>query len=304
MKRAYIREDVDFYSDSTRCSAWLYLPEDLQPSPVIVMAHGLGALRDMRLDVYAEHFAKAGFACFLFDYRYFGASDGQMRQLISVKHQLTDWHQAIEWIKQEPRIDATQLYLFGTSFSGGHVIQLAAERQDISATIAQCAYTDTWATTFAVPFFSLLKMMPYLVADLFSMLRGYHPVMLKLAGNKGEVALMEVDDHDDSSQRMIGEANFINQTPARTLLEFLKYSPGKLSRAISTPIYFAVCKKDTIAPAKATLKWANQALKATIKEYPCEHFEIYLEPIFDEAIEDYIKFYQSISQRNEERSIQ
>lgn len=297
MTHRFIREDIDFYSDGTRCSGWLYLPATRYPAPVIVMAHGLGALRDMRLDVYAQRFAQAGLACFLFDYRNFGASEGQRRQLINVQHQLTDWRQAIEWVKREPRVDATQLYLFGTSFSGGHVIQLAAERQDIIATIAQCPYTDTWATTRAVPFFSLLKMMPYLVADIVSMVRGYRPVMLKLAGNKGEGALMTVSDHGDSASRMIGEANFINQVPARTLLEFLKYSPGKLAREVTTPIYFALCKKDTIAPASASLKWAQQAANATIKEYDCAHFEIYLEPMFEAAIQDYIEFYHSICQQ-------
>lgn len=258
------------------------------------MAHGLGALRDMRLDVYAQRFAQAGLACFLFDYRHFGASDGQMRQLVNVQHQLADWRHAIEWVKADARIDTTRLFLFGTSFSGGHVIQLAAERQDITATIAQCPYTDTWATTRAVPFFSLLKMMPYLVADILSMLRGYRPVMLKLAGNKGDRALMQVEDHDDSASRMIGEAHFINQVPARTLLEFLRYSPGKLARNVATPIYFALCKKDTIAPAQATLKWAQQAPHATIKEYDCTHFDIYLEPMFEVAIQDYIEFYHTI----------
>lgn len=297
MAHRYIREDIDFYSDGTRCSGWLYLPATRYPAPVIVMAHGLGALRDMRLDVYAQRFAQAGLACFLFDYRNFGTSEGQKRQLINVQHQLVDWRHAIEWVKKESRVDTTRLFLFGTSFSGGHVIQLAAERQDITATIAQCPYTDTWATTRAVPLFSLLKMMPYLVADIISMIRGYRPVMLKLAGNKAEVALMTVADYDDSASRMIGEAHFINQVPARTLLEFLKYSPGKLARDVTTPIYFALCKKDTIAPASATIKWAQQAPHATIKEYDCAHFEIYLEPMFEAVIQDYIEFYHSICQQ-------
>lgn len=42
MNYQFTREDVDFYSKGTRCSAWLYLPESDTPCPIIVMAHGLG----------------------------------------------------------------------------------------------------------------------------------------------------------------------------------------------------------------------------------------------------------------------
>lgn len=294
MRYSFVREDIDFYSEGTRCSGWLYLPQTGVPGPIIVMAHGLGALRDMRLNVYAERFASAGYACFLFDYRNFGASDGEHRQLISVIDQLADWQHAIEFIKRESRINPDQLFLFGTSFSGGHVIELSAIRRDIKATIAQCPYTDTWATTRAVPLGTLVKMFPMVVADYVSMLTGYHPQHLKLVAPKGELALMVMEADNQSIEQFIGEANFINQVPARTLVEFLKYSPGKYARMIQQPIYFAICEKDTIAPAEATLKWARQANQATIKVYNCEHFEIYLEPMFDKVIADYIDFYNQV----------
>ena len=46
MKYNFNREDIDFYSEGTRCSAWLYLPEAEKKCPVIVMAHGLGGTRE------------------------------------------------------------------------------------------------------------------------------------------------------------------------------------------------------------------------------------------------------------------
>lgn len=101
MSNKFIREDVDFYSDGTRCSAWLYLPAVDKKCPVIVMAHGLGSVREMRLDAYAERFAAVGYACFLFDYRHFGASDGNRRQWINVKKQLEDWNCAVDFVKKK-----------------------------------------------------------------------------------------------------------------------------------------------------------------------------------------------------------
>ena len=68
MEYAYKREDLDFYSKGTRCAAWFYMPETENKPPVIVMAHGLGGTRELRLYEYAERFAAAGYAVYLFDY--------------------------------------------------------------------------------------------------------------------------------------------------------------------------------------------------------------------------------------------
>ncbi|BCI92043.1 hypothetical protein NIIDMKKI_72490 [Mycobacterium kansasii] len=53
------------------------LPSHRQrPVSLLVMAHGLGAVRTMRLDAYAQRFCAAGYACLVFDYRNFGDSEG------------------------------------------------------------------------------------------------------------------------------------------------------------------------------------------------------------------------------------
>ncbi len=288
----FYREDIDFDSNGTRCSAWLYLPSCNEKCPVIVMAHGLGGTREMRLSEYAERFASAGFACFLFDYRNFGASDGDKRQLINVRMQLEDWHNAIEYVKKDDRVNGANLLLFGTSFSGGHVIWLSAHRKDIKATIAQCPYTDTMATIKAVSPLYILKKSPFVIADLLSCVTGYHPVMLKLSSYQGENAFMEADE--EITRRFIGDLQYINEAPARTLLEFVKYSPGKYFSRIDNPIYVAACSKDTLCPAEKTIQLAKQASHLTYKEYDCGHFEIYLNPYFEVAISDYIHFYQQV----------
>ena len=46
------------------------------------MAHGFSGVREQRLDAYAERFAQAGLAVLVFDYRHFGASGGEPRQLL------------------------------------------------------------------------------------------------------------------------------------------------------------------------------------------------------------------------------
>ncbi|MBE7161947.1 MAG: alpha/beta hydrolase, partial [Williamsia herbipolensis] len=84
-------------SHGTRCAGWLYRAEaaDGERRPIVVLGHGLGAVKEMRLDAYAERFADAGYHALAFDYRHFGASGGEPRQLLDVDRQREDWHAAI-----------------------------------------------------------------------------------------------------------------------------------------------------------------------------------------------------------------
>jgi fermentation-respiration switch protein FrsA (DUF1100 family) len=72
--------ELFFDSGGLRCAADLYWPADPnRPVPCVVMGHGFSGTRDMGLAPYAERFARAGMAVLVFDYRHFGASDGQPR---------------------------------------------------------------------------------------------------------------------------------------------------------------------------------------------------------------------------------
>jgi uncharacterized protein len=92
------RTDAEFGSQGTTCRAWHYTPDKNGGGtlrPCVVMAHGFGATRDASLEPYAERFAAAGMHVLLFDYRHFGASDGEPRQLLSVHRQLQDYAAAV-----------------------------------------------------------------------------------------------------------------------------------------------------------------------------------------------------------------
>ncbi len=291
MEFTYTREDLDFYSKGTRCAAWFYLPDTDQKPPIIVMAHGLGGTRKLRLYEYAERFAGAGYACFLFDYRNYGDSDGNKRQIVNVRMQLEDWKNAIECIKKDSRVDAEKLLIFGTSFSGGHAVWLSAHRDDVKAAVVQCPYTNTLATIRAVGLPYILRKAPFVIADVLTCVTGYHPVMLKLSTfpGTGENAFMEADR--ETTERFVDGADYINEAPARTLLEFVKYSLGKFFKDVKNPIYVAAYTKDTLAPADKTIRLAKRAKNVTCKQYDCGHFNIYLHPFFEEVIDEYVRFY-------------
>jgi hypothetical protein len=60
-------------------------PQPPAPVPLVLMAHGFGATRDMHLEQYAQRFNAAGMATLIFDYRGFGASDGEPRNCVNAQ---------------------------------------------------------------------------------------------------------------------------------------------------------------------------------------------------------------------------
>lgn len=131
------RQDVEFTSHGATLRGWLYPAADESPCPGVVMAHGLTAVREMHLDRYAEAFAAAGFTTLVYDHFGFGASDGEPRQWPAPSVQLEGYRDAVAWLAAQPSVDADRIGIWGSSFSGGEVIILAAEDLPIACAVAQ-----------------------------------------------------------------------------------------------------------------------------------------------------------------------
>src|SRR5207244_4307829 len=108
--------------------------------PCVVLAHGWTGIREARLDAYAERFAVAGMAALVFDYRHFGASEGEPRQLLDIRRQLEDWAAAIAYARTLEGVDPERIALWGSSFSGGHVVETAACDRRIGAGVGQVPF--------------------------------------------------------------------------------------------------------------------------------------------------------------------
>src|SRR5687768_15112277 len=119
MEAVVAREEVRFRSGDDECGAWLFRPDGDEQGPCIVLAHGFGGTREARLDAYAERFCAAGYVALVFDYRHFGASAGEPRQLISIRGQRADWRAAVAYARELEDVDANRVVAWGTSFSGG-----------------------------------------------------------------------------------------------------------------------------------------------------------------------------------------
>jgi hypothetical protein len=284
------RIDVWFPSGSEDCSAWFYRPAGPGPFPVVVMAHGLGAIREMGLAPYAERFVSAGYACLVFDYRHFGASTGEPRQLLSVARQREDWKAAIAYARTRPETDPDRVALWGSSFGGGHVIATAAE-VPVAAAIAQCPFTSGVASTLAVPLLTSARVVARAVRDLVAAARHREPVMVPLAGDPGTTALMTAEDVVPGYLALLPDGvPFRNEVAARVAFEVLRSRPGAKAAEVSCPLHVTVCEEDSVAPARATSRLLSKAPRVEMRHRPVGHFDIYTGEEFEAVVADQLAF--------------
>src|SRR5689334_6715708 len=109
------REDVEFDADGTTLRGWFFHSKEANvPRPVVVMAHGMSAVKEMHLENFAEVFASAGLHVLVYDHRNFGASDGQPRQEIDPVRQVRDFRHAITYATGRQDVDSTRVGIWGT----------------------------------------------------------------------------------------------------------------------------------------------------------------------------------------------
>lgn len=286
------RSDVTFPSGDGSCAAWLYVPDDAPaPGPIIVMAHGLGGVRQMRLDAFAERFSAAGYRCLVFDYRHFGASAGEPRQLLSVRRQLEDWNSAITHARGLDGVDPDRVVIWGTSFGGDHVVRTAARDPRLAAVIAQCPFTDGLASTLALPPATTVKIGLLAVRDLLAAWRSKEPVMVPAYGDPGSTALMTAPDCVAGIEAIVPAGDDIrSDITARFGLDILRYFPGRHARKIQSPAHFAVCENDTLAPPGPTLRHVRKAPKGEVRMQPGGHFDIYVGDAFEHNVAEQLAF--------------
>ena len=152
-------------SEGTRLAAEIFSPADSdgEELPCILMAHGWGGtVRGLRRD--AVVFARAGYLAVTFDYRGWGNSDPRVilaqpapdgkpgkfdaeviaiREVVDPVEQARDWLNALHWLHAEPMCDTQRIGVWGSSYSGGHVLYAAAHDDRVKAVFSQVGGMDS-----------------------------------------------------------------------------------------------------------------------------------------------------------------
>ncbi len=285
------RLDMSFSSGKDLCEAWLYLPDTQAPHPCVVIAHGIGAIRQVRLSAYAEKFTKAGYAVLTFDYRHWGASSGSPRYLCSIARQHDDIEAAIDYAAARPEVDRKRIFLFGTSFGGGHALVIGARRPDLAGVMSQCTVTDCLAVALRTPPKQVLGWVGAGIVDQLRGIFGASPKYIKLAGEPGQVAVMTKLGAEERYLAMIdGPSAWSNQVAARLMLWLPFYRPIRYAHAIQSPLLMVVCDRDEICPSKFATKAAGLASRGQAVHFDSSHFEIYFGSLFESATEAMLGF--------------
>jgi pimeloyl-ACP methyl ester carboxylesterase len=288
------RKKVAFKSGGVFCRGVLCSPEtDAGRVACIVMGHGFGGTMDAGLFPFAERYVAAGFCVLAFDYRHFGVSDGEPRQLLSVRRQLEDWAAAIAYARTVPGVDPDRVGLFGTSFSGGHVVAAAAADSRVAAVVAQCPMMDGLAALGNLVRYAGMQTLARIswhgLRDALGAVLGRAPHRVPIVGKPGSLAAMTSADAEPG-YLAIAPPGWRNEVCARIGLTVSFYRPGRLAGSVRCPMLIQICEKDSVAPVAAAESVAKAA-NAEVKRYPVGHFDVYLGEPFEQSVSDQVEFF-------------
>ncbi|WP_342363037.1 alpha/beta hydrolase [Terrarubrum flagellatum] len=279
-----MRSDISFSSDGATLRGWLFRPEQTGKRPAIVMAHGFSATKEMGLEPFAESFCAAGFVVIVYDHRNLGASDGAPRGEIDPWAQIRGYRDAITFAQALDCVDSARIGVWGSSYSGGHVIVVAAIDRRVGCVVANAPIISGSL--------SLAELMPKEIgptvraqcdADRLARFRGEKPTMIPVVATApGGLCALPTSDSADFFLDLARRApNWRNEVTLRSAEMIAEYEPGDyIHRVAPTPLMITVATRDALLPTKLTLEAFDRASSPKkLLKFECGHFDAYREPL-------------------------
>lgn len=285
-----MRQDVTFMSQGLRCSAWLYVPDDPaedRKAPAIVMAHGFSCVKEQCLDRFAERFAGAGFAALLFDYRFFGQSEGEPRGQLFPLEQIEDYRNAITWLSDHPQVDPERIGAWGTSFSGGLVFHLSVFDRRIKAAVVQVPSVLNYENRWAADPGTEDPLAEFLLQDRLARYRTGAVNTLNVVAPEGEPCVLSGQESYEAYMALSDNApTWLNKVTVESLEKIREYDPTRYIHLIApTPLLIIGAEHDSLIPGTLVAEAYERAREPKeLLMLPCRHFDVYGgEPWFAEA---------------------
>jgi pimeloyl-ACP methyl ester carboxylesterase len=283
-------ERTTFTSGDDRCAAWVTLPAAPAPHPVVVLVHGGGATHAMKLEAYEAAFSAAGFAVVAFDYRGFGESGGEPRQLLSPRRHLEDVDAALAFVATRPELDGTRVALWGTSFGASHVVVAAARHPELAAAVVQCPVLRGRSVAFASGALNLLRLTLPIADDLLRAALGRARRYVAIVGRPGERAFVTVPGAWEGWHSVVSPGGtFDNRVPAAAGLPMLAYDAAASASAVGCPLLVCVSDRENLTDPAIAAGVAARAPRGTALHYPADHFDVYHPPLFERIVADQVR---------------
>jgi uncharacterized protein len=262
-----MRQDIEFNAEGTTLRGWLYLPEGARrPAPAVVMAHGFSAVKEMYLDRFADVLSAAGFAVLVYDNRNFGASDGVPRQEIDPWQQVRDYRHAITWIGSRKEIDRDRIGVWGSSYSGGHVLVVGAIDRRVKCVVSQVPLVSGSRNLKRLIRADMIaEVRKQFDADRMARFAGEAPAMMPVVAQDplAPAALPTADSWQWFTETArIRAGAWRNEVTLRTVEMLGEYEPGDyITRISPTPLLMIIADGDHLAVADEAFAAYNRALE-------------------------------------------
>lgn len=284
-------ERTSFASGDGRCAAWVTLPPGPGPHPAVLLIHGFGATHEMALPDYERRFSAAGLAVVSFDYRFTGESPGTPRQLIRVRHLLTDVEAAWNFTRSLPSVDPDRVALWGTSFGASHAMVTAAEHPEVAALVVNCPMIDGLNAALRMGPRHLMRLLWPVTSDLIRSGLGREPRHIPLVGEPGTFALINSPGSRDGWYSLIPEGGtWDNRCAAAVAVDFPRYRAIRSAARITCPFLVCVSDHETLMDPAIAATAARRAPRGRAIHYPADHFQVYHPPLVDRIANDQVTF--------------
>ncbi len=267
------REDVEFESEGNTLRGWLFLPDGDGPFAGVVMTAGFAGVREGFLGhPYQAVFAEAGIASVIYDHANCGDSDGLPRQELDPILQQRGYHDAITYLAAHPAIDADRIGIWGTSYSGGHVLGVASSDRRVKAVVSQ-------AMTISGHRNLRLRHTP---AGYRALRASWEADRLRRACGEAPTLVQAFADDSQSVQFSMSRPeahrkNWRNEITLRSWEHYDRYEPAAfIERIAPTPLLMIVGIGDSMTPAEDALAAFERALHPKkLITVPGEHYAVY-----------------------------
>lgn len=142
-----MEQQVEFPSGGETLVGRLFRPDGaVGPLPTVVAAGGWCYTKEIVMPHVARFVNESAVQMLTFDYAGFGESSGKRRQHVDPWQQISDYRNAITYAESRDDVAADKIGVFGISYSGGHVLVLAATDPRVKAIVSVVPVVDGYAT--------------------------------------------------------------------------------------------------------------------------------------------------------------
>ncbi|MBX3447435.1 MAG: alpha/beta hydrolase [Parvibaculaceae bacterium] len=282
-----MRRDIEFKTeDGVTLRGWFYPAKGVTgPAPAIVMAHGFSAVKEMYLGDFAGFFAEAGIGVLVYDHRNLGDSDGAPRGHIDPRQQIDGYRDAITHVQSMPEVDPDRIGIWGASYSGAHVLVVAAIDRRVKCVVSQVplvAGLETARRLIRGDHWKGLR--AGFEADRAARMRGEPGARIPVAAPEGEPAALPTADTYEFFTEFTrsNSTKWENEVTVHSVELFTEYEPGiHIHRISPTPLLMVAALEDHLTPYDMTAAAYETALEPKkFLALPCGHFQAYTGDMF------------------------